>query len=460
MTTNILIVGNGFDLSHYLPTKYDHFMVVMQAIENWDIGKGDMNFDDLFDVNHEKEGWFFQKTKEIYDTKKIVLAKEIIISLKNQLNNNSWYQYFKKHLKEIDTWIDFEERIGKVLYYIADLIDKFSCKLNEKGWVSDEIHCYGETDNNKIFLGRSSRETLEIFRVLKSGYYEDYDESDEFGRVFTNRMETGHEADDFRYYIEVMYFTNSSLNGMNSILLLSNFQKGMDDFIQIFNSYLELIINELEPEQQFKIIEKSLIQIDKIYSFNYTNSYQKFYDDEVDIEFLHGKLGEKQNIVLGIDDLESDELKKLKAYGFTKYHQKLFKDTDYLFLDGYRRQIEKIQQKIIELKQEKADCGGGEQVSSCQDKINPAFEEYNLDLTFYIWGHSLDVSDKDYIIDLFSLNDDIDRNVRVVIYYFDSNAKFSLLNNLLSILKKNKVEHWMKNKWLKFEENPKIDFGI
>ncbi|HAV3447557.1 TPA: hypothetical protein JIE24_001087, partial [Acinetobacter baumannii] len=24
---NILIVGNGFDLSHYLPTKYDHFMV-------------------------------------------------------------------------------------------------------------------------------------------------------------------------------------------------------------------------------------------------------------------------------------------------------------------------------------------------------------------------------------------------------------------------------------------------
>ena len=30
---NILIVGNGFDLSHYLPTKYDHFMVAMEAIE-------------------------------------------------------------------------------------------------------------------------------------------------------------------------------------------------------------------------------------------------------------------------------------------------------------------------------------------------------------------------------------------------------------------------------------------
>ena len=37
-TMNILIVGNGFDLSHYLPTKYDHFMVAMQAIENKDTG--------------------------------------------------------------------------------------------------------------------------------------------------------------------------------------------------------------------------------------------------------------------------------------------------------------------------------------------------------------------------------------------------------------------------------------
>ena len=38
-TMNILIVGNGFDLSHYLPTKYDHFMLVMKAIEKKDLEK-------------------------------------------------------------------------------------------------------------------------------------------------------------------------------------------------------------------------------------------------------------------------------------------------------------------------------------------------------------------------------------------------------------------------------------
>ena len=69
-TMNILIVGNGFDLSHYLPTKYDHFMVAMQAIENWDESKGDMGFDDLFGSLYEKEGYFFDFTKAMYDTDK------------------------------------------------------------------------------------------------------------------------------------------------------------------------------------------------------------------------------------------------------------------------------------------------------------------------------------------------------------------------------------------------------
>lgn len=81
-----------------------------------------------------------------------------------------------------------------------------------------------------------------------------------------------------------------------------------------------------------------------------------------------------------------------------------------------------------------------------------------LNLNFKIWGHSLDISDKDYLLDLFSLNDDFDRNVRVTVYYFDRSAKFALLNNLLSILEKDKVEHWMKNKWLTFEPNPEIRF--
>lgn len=86
-------------------------------------------------------------------------------------------------------------------------------------------------------------------------------------------------------------------------------------------------------------------------------------------------------------------------------------------------------------------------------------DQSKLNLNISIWGHSLDLSDQDYIKDLFSLNDDIDRNVRVTVYYFNKPAKFALLNNLLAILEKDKVEEWMKKKWLQFKPNPEIKFN-
>jgi len=82
------------------------------------------------------------------------------------------------------------------------------------------------------------------------------------------------------------------------------------------------------------------------------------------------------------------------------------------------------------------------------------------DTNILIWGHSLDSSDREYITSIFGLNDKKDLGVRVVIFFFNSQAKFALLNNLLAILGKDKVEQWMKKGWLKFEPNPKIDFGV
>ena len=104
---------------------------------------------------------------------------------------------------------------------------------------------------------------------------------------------------------------------------------------------------------------------------------------------------------------------------------------------------------------EKDRCDNRDDVET---KIRAKQNEGKLNLEITIWGHSLDISDKDYILDLFGLNDDIDRNVRVTVYYFNKTAKFSLLNNLLAILGKDEVEQWMKNKWLCFKPNPEIKF--
>lgn len=118
MAENILIVGNGFDLSHYLPTKYDHFMDVMDAIES--NNSNTMNFDDLF--SKYREDLFIAKTKEYYKTEEFILETDKLNEIKNLVEENYWYRYFSNHVKEIDTWIDFENSIEEVLKSFSDYL--------------------------------------------------------------------------------------------------------------------------------------------------------------------------------------------------------------------------------------------------------------------------------------------------------------------------------------------------
>ena len=45
--SKILITGNGFDLFHYLPTKYGHFIAIMTTIEDCNFSE-DVSFEELF----------------------------------------------------------------------------------------------------------------------------------------------------------------------------------------------------------------------------------------------------------------------------------------------------------------------------------------------------------------------------------------------------------------------------
>ncbi len=414
---NILIVGNGFDLSHYLPTKYDHFMDVMSAIES---STSDvMNFDDLFAKCRETA--FIARTKEYYHTQDITLDKAQLTEIRKLLRENCWYQYFKNHVQKIKTWIDFEQKIQTVLLALGE------CVIDTQGFRSI-AGSYQYLNSSTIHknIRKENFGTLSYFAFSTINNYGKYD----FNKIFCHG--------------------SASRNGFSVDIFLEFLHKDLKMFIKIFNFYLEKIILNLQTEHNFSIQSSDWKIPSKIYSFNYTDTYKKIYKN-VKIEYLHGKCGEKQNIVLGISDLHDNSLKELKAFGFTKYHQKLFKDTDYLFLDEYKENIDDYIKRLTAFERDYTRDD-----KSTMRKMYEIKKTLNLDL--FIWGHSLDLSDREYIEDIFSLNDDFDRNVRVVVYYFDDSAKFSLLNNLLAILGKDKVEKWMKKKWLEFKPNPEIDF--
>jgi len=322
---NILIVGNGFDLSHYLPTKYDHFMDVMRAIEEKDTGglpknleemKIDewlnlidktfqkregmeqlphhMNFDELFSKIRDPN--FIEKTKEFYLTENIEICAKNIVKLQYRLELNCWYQYFKKHVEEIKTWIDFEQKIQEVLKVVAKIVIDLE-KINNPKKIYEYFSEHTKDGNFRI--KEKNSKILNFFNFTAEEEY--YQQSINLGRP---------PYKSTRVNLNPRFCHGESiLNDFSPSLFLDFLSNQLDDFIEIFNLYLELIVSNLNRNCDVNIRSEDWLYPDKVYSFNYTNTYQRIHDN-VAVDFLHGSSGEEQNIVLGVSDL-NDESSKL-----------------------------------------------------------------------------------------------------------------------------------------------------
>lgn len=404
---NILIVGNGFDLSHYLPTKYEHFMGVMKNIESWSSPDENMYFDDLFD----KDNSFFQKTKSIYQAEKICISNSDINNLKDKLKINVWYKFFSHHLHQIDTWIDFELEFSKALDLVAVFTKRAEETYNMHEKLEDLVHCRNYVEEAKyLAFKHKTIEKLSLLGILTPVQ----------GGVMGHGAKINHK-----------FYRNQKIDlDLDFNLIIRDLEFYLNDFIYLFNLYLKEIIKKLEPKNRFNQSNLKFSLDDLlVISFNYTSTFSSFYSDKAKVEYVHGEVG--KDLVLGIPDVKNEFLKKFKNYSFTKYHQKLLKGTDYLFLHENPIIKDMFETRALGLR-----------------KIN-----------IYIWGHSLAESDESYIHEIFSLNRIDSVECRVVVYFYENDAP-QLLNNLLDILDKELVERWMKKGWLKFEPNPKIDFGI
>ena len=72
-TAKILILGNGFDLAHFLPTKYDHFMHAMRNVEEYSQDTP-MTFQELYTDLMNNEKHFFENTTKLYKTEDVTLS--------------------------------------------------------------------------------------------------------------------------------------------------------------------------------------------------------------------------------------------------------------------------------------------------------------------------------------------------------------------------------------------------
>ena len=136
---NILVIGNGFDLAHNLPTKYMHFLEFTKTFIEcyrkekrneidwayWDeSNKINKYLKKLFSAKYESKDGQTNSEKEI--------TRKLIEELKNCIDKNIWLIYFWQcDMYKNENWIDFESEISDVIQSLDnDMHNDLSGKLS------------------------------------------------------------------------------------------------------------------------------------------------------------------------------------------------------------------------------------------------------------------------------------------------------------------------------------------
>lgn len=286
---NVLVLGNGFDIAHSLPTKYTDFILFLKVI------------------NKCNQGECINDIIQIYNQKMNELLKEWILNQENayiekyknkfkDVETNCWYEYFNNKINYEDNiagkWIDFESEISDVSKKILLIYEGINGGYRKKK-PKPSIYIKEDFEFKNI---------EELMRYQYMGY-------------------SG---------IETIFKFN--LNGLNAFV-----KKLIDDlhkFINILNYYMT-IVNDITKRYGTRIdLPYHTYRIDKIISFNYTNTYRILYDKKFlndDIFFIHGKATYPEcasdNLVLGAADNNWKPDDNSYCIELNKTFQRLYQET-------------------------------------------------------------------------------------------------------------------------------------
>ena len=121
MQNKILIIGNGFDLYHGLPTGYKDFLFFAkhwkefkEEYDKQDISSIDKNGETI-DVRLGDQNELVSDSLKDFAAHASLYSKEHIVYLDEHIQDNAWLIYLKKIIPLGQTWIDFEAEIERAL---------------------------------------------------------------------------------------------------------------------------------------------------------------------------------------------------------------------------------------------------------------------------------------------------------------------------------------------------------
>ena len=385
---NILLLGNGFDLYYNLPTKYHNFLhTVDHLIENYSLNiksAGDVFSNSNLQKNDEYIAKCYNAHKTLYDNTTLNLSD--VDQLINYSKNNIWFKYLLKSFDKDVGWIDFEKEISNVIRAFGVFLENLSVEFGEERFnKSPEI---GYIIKNFDFFYHQTHQRENIMGIVAPAQYS--------------------IKDDFI----TEYPLGSKIKIINKDKIINSLSIQLLDLSNALKIYLKLFadnIFDITTAAEYLEKNKAFLHNDFVVTLNYTDTFEKLYLDS-EVFHLHGSV--KNNIVLGVNADAYDDLKTIDTsfITFKKYYQRVLMETDTKYLRWY------------------------------DDQLNAA--EMNIHLL--VMGHSLDITDKDIISDLFNVAS------QITILYHNESAKASYITNLVKIFGKSGLDGFREQSKLSF----------
>ena len=402
---NILMIGNGFDIAHDLPTKYSDFLDFcyrLKIIYSWNGSNIEFakKHIDTWQMWGEKDPGkylieaFQSRRKETanYENGRSLesyrssnkCVQEMFECIKNNVWDNYFERIYKDNLIKGDNWIDFESEIKRIVRLFDEHTGDMNSAYNK--WVVEDE---GENEFLDIFL-----------KLLKDSVWKEY-------KLKYNK--------DEKYIIR--------FEDVNQIM-----NDDLDRMTRCLEIYLTDCVEKIDITKKPKEIEYILTKGKdvRVFSFNYTHTIETAYNINSNmIHYIHGECKKENNIstdnmILGIDEYWTENEKNLHTnYAtFKKFWQRIVKCTknDY-----------------------------GEWLEQCKKEFEQFAETGRTGLemigfsNLYIFGHSLDATDKDLLRD-FLLHPGIVTNI----YYYNKATFGQQVTNLIGVLGQDKLNQMYK----------------
>lgn len=277
---NILVLGNGFDLAHGLPTAYKDFLDFTNTYQ------GNIYIESK---NTEAFKAYFERTKQI--------NPRIYEELGDLIEENVWLKHFNAVYVERSKngktgWIDFESEVSGAV----QALDGAMITIKE------------------YLRGGKDRGPMKPYQFETLKYL------------------IGAES----YRFNSIYFNLESLFEHRE-----RFLKDLNRLTRCLEIYLSDYVNNLPVSKRLPDIDG--LNIDKVLSFNYTDTYARIYGkdmSDIEYDYIHGKAEITHDInscdlVLGIDEyLVGDERNcNTEFIHFKKFFQRIYKKTGCKYVD-------------------------------------------------------------------------------------------------------------------------------